>query len=47
MGWSARSTLTATGDALSEMRIGKAMDLHTEIMRNDLLGGVLVGQRRL
>ena len=36
MGWSARSTLTATGDALSEPRIGKAMDVHAEIMRNDL-----------
>ncbi len=39
--------IDTTGYALSEMRIGKAMDLHTEIMRNDLLGGVLVGQRRL
>jgi hypothetical protein len=29
------------------MRIGKAMDVHAEIMRNDLFGGVLVGQSRL
>jgi len=27
MGWSARSTLKATGDALSETRIGKTMDV--------------------
>ena len=47
MGWSARSTLPATGDALSGTRIGKAVDVHAEIMRNDLLGGVLVGQSRL